>query len=84
MRAVYNRCEKDFIGDSNSGTTHLRGHLKRYLKVKNQVDVKQRILRATLKSEAPPFQWESISSILMLIDKNLEYDCIAWVCSMYN
>ncbi|KAJ8431707.1 hypothetical protein Cgig2_005214 [Carnegiea gigantea] len=52
MRAICSRCKKDFVGDSKSRTTHLRDHLKRCFKVKNQVNVRQSILRATVKMDS--------------------------------
>ena len=52
MRALCSGCTKDFVGDSKSGTTHLRDHLKICFKVKNQVDVRQSILRATVKTDS--------------------------------
>ena len=52
MRAICSGCKKDFVGDSKSGTTHLRDHLRRCFKVKNQVDVRQSILRATVNTDS--------------------------------
>ena len=52
MRAICDGCKKNFVGDSKSGMTHLRDHLKRCLKVKNQVNLRQSILRATVKTDS--------------------------------
>ena len=42
-------CKKLFTGGGKNGTTHLKDHLKRCLKVKNYVDVKQQLLKPTMK-----------------------------------
>ena len=51
MRTICHGCKKDFVGDSKSGTTHLRDHLKRCFKLKTQVNVRQSILRATVTKD---------------------------------
>jgi len=47
-KAICMGCKGIFVGGGRNGTTHLREHLRRCLKVKNQADIKQTLLKATI------------------------------------
>ena len=47
-KAICMGCKGTFVGGGRNGTTHLREHLRRCLKVKNQADIKQTLLKATI------------------------------------
>ena len=49
IKAKCSGCKKLFTIGGKNGTTHLKDHLKRCLKVKNYVDVKQQLLKPTMK-----------------------------------
>uniref|UniRef100_A0A803MQY4 BED-type domain-containing protein n=1 Tax=Chenopodium quinoa TaxID=63459 RepID=A0A803MQY4_CHEQI len=47
-------CKKLFVGGGKSGTTHLRDHIKRCMKIKNTMDVKQQLLQAMSSKSGSP------------------------------
>ena len=57
-------CKKLFVGGGKNETTYLKDHLKRCLKVKNCVDVKQQLLKATIK-DSPIIHSELVANTVM-------------------
>jgi len=47
-----------FVGGGRNGTTHLREHLTKNLKVKNQADIKQTLLKATITRDSSTITME--------------------------
>uniref|UniRef100_A0A803MEQ0 BED-type domain-containing protein n=1 Tax=Chenopodium quinoa TaxID=63459 RepID=A0A803MEQ0_CHEQI len=47
-------CKKLFVGGGKSGTTHLRDHIKRCMKIKNTMDVKRQLLQAMSSKSGSP------------------------------
>ena len=45
-------CKGTFVGGGKNGTSHLKDHLQRCLKVKNQADIRQTLLKATISRDS--------------------------------
>jgi len=51
-KAICIGCKRVFVGGGKNGTTHLKDHLQRCLKVKHQADIRQIFLKATISRDS--------------------------------
>ena len=45
-------CKGIFVDGGRNGTAHLKGHLQRCLKLKNQPDIRQTLFKATISRDS--------------------------------